>query len=126
MRYGCLQIRVVDAACKRIDVVIDRHKRLHAGLATAKAIADTYFKLIVPLVEKQRRFHKPLAANSRCVDRGTAVVDALAHKTVGQTQREVSVVMVVQQSRLTFILTCQQAVCLAILHVESKEQGVAS
>ena len=55
--------------------------------ATAKAIADTYFKLIVPLVEKQRRFHKPLAANSRCVDRGTAVVDALAHKTVGQTQR---------------------------------------
>ena len=39
MRYGCLQIRVVDAACKRIDVVVYRHKRLHAGLATVKAIA---------------------------------------------------------------------------------------
>ena len=125
MRYGCLQIRVVDAAGKWVDIVVYRHKRLHAGLATAKAIADTYFKLIVPLVEKQRRFHKPLAANSRCVDRGTAVVDALAHKTVGQTQREIGVVVVVPQSRLTFILTCQQAVSLAIRHVESKEQGVA-
>ena len=126
MRYGCLQVGVVDAACKRIDVVVYRHKRLHTGLAAAKAIAGIYFKLIVPFVEKQRRFHKPLAANSRCIDRGTVVVDALAYKTVGQFQREVSVVVVVGQSRLTSILACQQTVCLAILHIESKEQGVAS
>ena len=125
MRYGCLQVGVVDAACKRIDVVVDRHKRLHTGLAAAKAIAGIYFKLIVPFVEKQRRLHKPLASNSRCVDRGSAVVDALAHKTVGQTQREIGVDVVVPQSRLTFILTRQQAVSLAIRHVERKEQGVA-
>ena len=42
VRYGCLQIWVVDAAGKRVDVVVYRHKRLHAGLATAKAIAGIY------------------------------------------------------------------------------------